>query len=220
MALDFTDYSTLVTSIAAVLHRSDLNNDIPGFVDLCEADMNRRLKVGDSEASTTLTLPTTGSVALPTGFTKMRRLRLYDGSVYYDLTEAALAPSEYDGVTQGRPLVVSIVGSNIVSRPLPTQSYTLYIDYYAKFTALSGTSTNWILTSHPDAYLYGSLLHSAPFLGQDLRIQTWNQAYEKAIRGINRADFEKRFSQLKTRSDMEGLNSPGRFDINTGYAWP
>lgn len=217
MALDFSNYSTLLTSIAGVLHRADLNNDIPGFVDLCEADMAARLDDGNDEASTTLSLTTSGSVTLPTGFKRMRRMRCYDGTIYWDLPQNALAPSEYNGVTPSRPVSYTISGSTITSRPLPDKTYTLALDYYGTFTPLTGTATNWILTSYPAVYLYGSLLHSAPFLGQDVRIPVWNSAYEDAMEKLVRADFKKRMSQLKTRSDVAPMSYPGRYDISTDY---
>lgn len=215
MALDFTDHSTLVQSIAGVLHRSDLASDIPGFVVLCESDMGARLKTGNDEVSTTLTLPTTGSVSLPAGFKKMRRLRLLFSGLYVDLTQRALAPSMYDGVSQGIPIVISIVGSTIQCRPLPSQSMTLALDYYGTFTPLSGSSSNWILAAYPGAYLYGSLLHSAPFLGQDVRIPVWNAAYENVMKTIKRADYENRMSQLQAVSDIYGMTNPGPYNIQT-----
>jgi len=33
--------------------------------------------------------------------------------------------------------------------------------------------------------LYGSLIHSAPFLGEDARMQTWAALYQSAIDAIN-----------------------------------
>ena len=49
----------------------------------------------------------------------------------------------------------------------------------------NGNQTNWLLTNYPDAYLYGALLHSAPYLQEDSRIQTWAALYQKAISDIN-----------------------------------
>lgn len=217
MAMDFTDYTTLLDAIASTLHRTDLTAVIPGFVTLCESKMNRALNTADMEASTTLTLPVTGTVALPAAFHKARRLRLYDGSVFMDLTTTALYPSNYDGVTQGLPFQISIVGSNIVAKPLPTQTYTIYLDYYAKFTNLSGTQTNWILTNYPGAYLYGSLLYAAPYLANDGRIALWKQLFDDEIADINRADFEARFSQIQVVSDLIGMTRPPFFNIRSGF---
>ncbi len=217
MAMDFSNYTTLLDAIASTLHRTDLTAVIPGFVTLCEAKMNRELKTGNTELSTTLTLTSSGTVALPAGFAKLRRLRAYDGSTFMDLIVTPLAPSNYDGVTQGMPLQVSIVGSNIVAKPLPSQTYTLYLDYYAKFANLSGTLTNWILTDYPGAYLYGSLLYAAPYLGTDARIGLWKDLFTDELAGINREDFENRFSQLQAVSDMAGLTRRPFFNIRSGY---
>ena len=55
-------------------------------------------------------------------------------------------------------------------------------------SALSDSAeTNWLLTHHPDIYLYGALLHSAPFLQEDARAQTWAALYKSAVERVNDA---------------------------------
>lgn len=58
--------------------------------------------------------------------------------------------------------------------------------YYQKIDELGSVNTsNWVLNNFPDAYLYGSLVHSSPYLAEDNRIQTWAALYQKAINDIN-----------------------------------
>ena len=65
--------------------------------------------------------------------------------------------------------------------------------YIQKITALSDANTsNWVLSNAPDAYLYGALIHSAPFLRDDERIGVWAALYQSAIDGLNRASGEAR----------------------------
>ena len=215
--LTLTNYTELKAAIASWLHRTDLTDQIPAFIALTEAKLQRVLKVGDQEATATLSI-SSGTVALPTGFTKARRLRyLASGGVYQDVPFVDLVPSNYDGVTTAAPVVATVQGANIIFRPIPDQTYTGLLDYYAKFTPLSAAApTNWILTSHPDAYLYGSLLQSAPYVGSDTRITIWSDAFGAALEELERADFEKRFSQNQARSDVLGLLRPYRFNVNTG----
>ena len=40
---------------------------------------------------------------------------------------------------------------------------------------------NWLLTASPSAYLYGSLVHSAPYLRDDERIALWDKMYKDAL---------------------------------------
>ena len=216
--LTITTYAELKTAIASWLHRTDLTDQIPAFIALTEAKLQRVLNTGDQEATATLSLTTSGTVALPTGFNVQRRLRyLASGGVYQDIDFVDIFPSGYDGVTQAPPVVAVVIGSNLSIRPKPDQTYTALLDYYAKFTPLStSNTTNWILTSHPDIYLYGSLLQSAPYVGSDNRISIWSDAFQAGVEELEREDWEKRFSQNQARSDIIGMMRPYRFNINTG----
>ena len=72
--------------------------------------------------------------------------------------------------------------------PSPDGPYSGILLYYAKVPALSDSvATNWLLTHHPDIYLYGALLHSAPFLQEDVRAQTWAALYKSAVERVNDA---------------------------------
>lgn len=51
-------------------------------------------------------------------------------------------------------------------------------------TAPSGANT--LLLAHPDIYLYGSLLQTAPWLQQDDRLQTWSSLYEAGLKAANK----------------------------------
>jgi hypothetical protein len=52
----------------------------------------------------------------------------------------------------------------------------------------TSNTTNWLLTSNPDIYLYGALLQAAPYLQDDARIQTWATLYERALNDSQTAD--------------------------------
>jgi len=58
-------------------------------------------------------------------------------------------------------------------------------------TALSDTNTtNWLLTSHPDVYLYGSLLEAEPYLKDDERAALWGTLYEQAASQVRVPDTD------------------------------
>ena len=72
--------------------------------------------------------------------------------------------------------------------------YNAELYYFGKTDALSDSNTsNWILEHYPDAYLYGSLIHSAPYLKDDARIQVWAALYQSAIDSINQASEKAKF---------------------------
>jgi len=60
---------------------------------------------------------------------------------------------------------------------------------------LSDSNTyNWLLQDAPDVYLYGTLMHTAPFLGEDARIPVWANLYQSALDSVNLSS-EKAMSQ-------------------------
>ena len=93
--------------------------------------------------------------------------------------------------TAGKPRYYVLTDGTIELFPTPDQDYTLEMVYYSDIDKLSASNTsNWVLQYHPDAYLYGALVHSAPFLGEDARMQTWAALFQNAIDAIN-AENEK-----------------------------
>ena len=183
-----TNYSELKTSIADFLNRDDLTTVIPDFISLAEAQMNREVRHYRMEKRATALLDTQYT-ALPTDFLQPIRF-LFTGSDVSTLEQAsALEISklrEANNDTTGTPTTYSILDSSIEVFPKPDATYTLELLYYEKINALNnGSPTNWLLTNYPDAYLYGALLHTAPYLQEDSRIQTWAALYQKAISDIN-----------------------------------
>jgi len=77
--------------------------------------------------------------------------------------------------------------------------------YYAKTTALSSSNAdNWLLLEAPDVYLYGALLHSAPYLGEDERIAVWGQMYSASVMRLNEESENARFSGSGLKLKIRG----------------
>ena len=70
----------------------------------------------------------------------------------------------------------------------------IYIDYLSGIPPL-GTAmpTNWLLTEYPSAYLWGTLVNAAPYIGDDPRLQLWLGGREAAIERIRLADRRAKF---------------------------
>jgi len=194
-----TNYSSLKTSIANWLNRSDLTSEISDdFIKLVEADFNSKLRVRKMIAQTSFTIDSE-TEALPTGFLQVRDMYILSGSTKYPLRY--MTPSQMDqvkGTSQtGLPLAYTILGDTFRFMPRPDSNYTAYINYYKGFDALSDTNTtNYILTSHPSIYLYGSLFHAANFLGgvNPQQVQTWQQMYATSLERLEQNDREDQFS--------------------------
>ena len=89
----------------------------------------------------------------------------------------------------GKPLCYGLIGYELELGPVPDDTYSVEITFYQKFTPLSDSATtNWILDSHPDLYLYGSLMHSSPYLMDDPRIAIWKGLMEERLQELSAQD--------------------------------
>lgn len=153
------NYSALKTEIGEFYNRNDLTSVVDTFIDLCEAEMQREIKLLEFETTGTVTV-TSGSGTLPTGFVGARAL---SWSANPDRILTYLTPDKLNTVNASNPSYVSyytITGDTI--KFANDESGTLNITYMARFTPLSDSNTtNAILTNHPGAYLAGSLKYAA-----------------------------------------------------------
>ena len=189
-----TNYTDLKSSIADFLNRSDLTSVIPDFITMAEADMNRSLRTREMSVRTRSVI-SSQYVKLPDDYLGMRNIEL--------LTDP-ITPLEFKNLhnldihrasnATGKPLYYSIMQNNIEFAPAPDGDYTLEILYYQTLKPLATYSTNWLLDNHPDAYLYGSLAHSAPYLHSDERIGVWSGKYQQVIEQITASDEKAKFA--------------------------
>ncbi len=198
-----TTYATLKSDCADWLNRTDLTSAIPSFVRLCEANIRRDVRVRAMDTTADLTI-TNGSASTPTGFISARRLILDNTTAWnldYVTPEVLYSSAVY--IESGIAICYTIEGDTLVFRP--AQSETAKLLYIKAFDALSADSdTNWLLTNAYDVYLYGTLLHSGPYLKEDPRVQTWATLYQQAVSQVNKQDNLSRFSgsALKVMGDV------------------
>lgn len=191
--MSLSSYSALKTSIATWLRRSDLTDAIPDFITMAEADMNRRLRCRRMLSRGTLSI-TSQLVSAPTDFIEPRSLRLTDQTpapvvrwVSEQQMDDLLGGQEQ---TSGVPQHYTLEGASFRFSPDPgVGPYTGSLSYYAAIPALADSNTsNWVLASHPDAYLYGGLTHSAPYLKTDDRLPMWEAKFGQILSNINGSD--------------------------------
>lgn len=200
--MSITNYSELQAAMASWLNRGDLSANIIDFITLAEAQLSTDLKTRLMEAKVTLsTVAGTKTVALPTDMLEMRRLQVVGT---YNQPLSYRSPDElsidYASNMSAQPIVFTVVGGNIELAPIPDAVYSLELTYQQRIPALSvSNTTNWLLTNWPNAYLYASLMASAPFIMSDARLATWAQLYQQAVDGINSVDWYSG-STMKVRS--------------------
>ena len=191
--MSITTYAELQTVIADFLDRDDQTERIKTFIQLSEAEMSRKLRHWRMEKRSTALLDTQYT-QLPDDFYEPIRMAITSGDTYtLELSNLQNLADQRQRTlnTSGRPQLYAITDGSINVWPAPDGQYTLEMVYYSDIDALTTSNTsNWVLQYYPDAYLYGALIHSAPFLGEDARMTTWAALFQSAIDGINR-DSEK-----------------------------
>jgi hypothetical protein len=160
--MSITTYAELQTAINSWLARTDLATNVPDFIANFEAAANRRLRVRQMETSTTLT-PSSGSVSLPADYLSWRRVT-WSGSPLQQLEYVTPDYMNWAFTTTSvaNPAVFTIEGSTLKVRP--SSNTALDFDYFQKIPALVTSSTNWLLTAHPDCYLKGALYEAYDFI--------------------------------------------------------
>jgi hypothetical protein len=108
----------------------------------------------------------------------------------------------------GKPRAYVLDADAIRFGPVPDATYAVQMGYYRKFPALASAAgvTNWLMTSKPDVYLYGTLLEAAIYFRFDDDAQFYFGLYRGAVEGLQSQDVADRYSGavLQQRSGVCG----------------
>jgi hypothetical protein len=197
-------YAELLTAIANWTDRSDLSSRASEFVSICEAKVNRKLRVRETQAEADVTLVAgTRTAALPSDFGEVRRVYLNTNPIKrLDFMSSLDYWDRYTGTNTGRPVVFTIEGSNLVFGPTPDSGYTAKLLYYRQLPALS-SSAHGVFTSNPDLYLYGSLVAAEPFLKNDKRFTLWKTQFDEIL-----MELEQQSSRAQGSMRMRDDSNP------------
>ena len=183
-----TTFAELKTQIGDFLNRDDLTSVIPTFIDLAESQINRDVRHWRMENRVTTSV-TTQYFVRPSDWVQTLRLRLTGGGT--DCLELISGSAMDDkrsasNDVSGTPAYYRHVEDQFEVFPTPSSSTDIELVYLQSLPALSdANTTNWLLTYAPDIYLYGSLLHSAPYLQDDTRLTVWAQLYSASVKRLN-----------------------------------
>jgi hypothetical protein len=184
--MGIANYSDLQAAIGDWLNRGDLVQQIPDFITLAEATLNKVVRHSRMVA--------TGNVTVNANSQKTTAPTDMLEPIFVQVQADPDSPIEQVSVNQlimlrrnrmraaGVPRFFALVGRNIEVTPVPTGNTTLEVTYYQQIPALTvGAPTNWLLTYDPDLYLYTSLMHAAPFLRDDARTVVMENLVSKNI---------------------------------------
>ena len=205
-----TTYTELKASIADFLNRDDLTSVIPDFISLAEAQINRDVRHWNMEARSS-GQQTGGDeyMQIPADWVESIRLHLTGtgtSAVNLISRDAMADKRQKNEDTSGTPMYYTHADGQFQLYPTPSADTDFELLYFQKLDVLSGSNAdNWLLLDSPDVYLYGALLHSAPYLAEDERVAIWAQMYSAAVTRLNEASEAARFSGSGLRLKIRGL---------------
>ena len=204
-----TNYTGLKTSIADFLNRDDLTSVIPDFVALAEAQINRDVRHWRMEARTSGQQdPADEYMQIPADWVETIRLHLTGTgtSVVNLVSRDAMADKRAaQENAAGTPRMYTHADGQFQLYPTPDATTNFELLYYQKIPSLITNTDNWLLLEAPDVYLYGALLHSAPYLAEDARVAIWAQLYSAAIQRLNQTSEDAMFSGSGLTLKVRGL---------------
>jgi hypothetical protein len=190
-------YSDLQTALGNWLDHSLFAARYPDLIQLFESCANRRLRVRQQEASTSLTPDANGNATLPTDYLSTRRVT-WTGSPRVELqyVHPSYLQAAYPSAPADVPRIFTIEGATLKVRPLDQTA--LEFLYFQKIPALAtlapvdGTQANWLLTAHPDLYLFGSLVEAEMFGVNDERAPVWKARRDEIFDEIDKLNNKTR----------------------------
>lgn len=187
-------YTSLKAAIASYLHRTDLTDVIPSFVELAEAFLFRELHIKELQISVTGT-SSGGYVTLPADFGSVSRITVtYAGAErsldYKAQAESAIGTTPY-------PTHYALENNQLRIWGAGEAAYTLY--YIPKIENLSDSvATNWILENASELYLYASALEGAKHIRDNAEVQKLTAQVAQSLDSVKR--FTERRGQPSTGS--------------------
>lgn len=183
-------YAELQTAVASWLNRSDLTDRIPDFITLAESGLNRRLRLRVMTQETSLsTTISSRTVPLPTAFIEPLVLWRLETDRYPMVCR--LPEMMAISTTEGRPEYWAVDETLVFERPCDAV-YSLIFRYVKGFALSDSATTNWLLTNHPDVYLFATLVEAAPYLRDDNLLAVWSARFEKALSEVMEKESRSR----------------------------
>ena len=210
-----TTYATLQAAVAGMLHRTGdtgITDNAPLFIQLCEAELNSRLLLKDTEEEDTLsTTQGVNYIALPAGFISPLACWIVVDDVRTPLIPKLPQFMAYDS-EESRPCEYAIDGANLLFDCPADAVYSVPLRYVKASNLSNSNTSNALLLRRPDVYLYGSLYQASLYAQDDGGAQKWKANFEAAIVAEKRAQNRAR-AQVALETD---IGTRSRTNILTG----
>lgn len=187
--MSISTFAELQTAVGSWLNRSDATALISDFILLTEERMNRALRVRQMETSLATTAITDNRIAVPANTVGVKTLWV-DGHEDNPLLSRSYEFLLTQG-TQGVPAGWAWQGDYLYFDGTGSVEGVLY----RNIPALSASNTtNWLLTAHPSAYLFGALTEAFNWARNDKERDRWDGRFVQALSDIGGTDMRDRLS--------------------------
>ena len=195
-------YTWLLAEVARWIKRTNMTAEIPGFIMLAEAEINRKLGVGPREVDVELAM-TPGSRYVRRPADMSYPIALWNGHTQprEELTPSLAATLPVDATTSGAPVYWAIDGYAIAFDKKADLAYPLTFRYMRDTTLSETNQTNELLVRSPDLYLYGALSQAAPYMRDDARIGLWKTEFQRILRQVH-AEASRTKSRAPLRTEF------------------
>lgn len=132
-----------------------------------------------------------GFATLPSDYLAWRRVT-WTGSTRTELgyVHPSYLQAAYPSQPADVPRIFTIEGSTL--KVMPLSGTPLEFDYYQAIPSLVSASTNWLMTAHPDLYLFGSMCEAEAFGVNDERMPMWKARRDEIFEEIIMRDRQTR----------------------------
>jgi hypothetical protein len=203
--LPIQSYSDLQTAIGDYVDGAKFDPAL--MIQLAEADFRRQIVATEQDTQVTLD---TNTLAIPADADSIKGIAItgangFNGPPSNTLEPVTLAAYyNFDATWTAQPRQYAIAGQSILLWPSPDQDYTAIVTYRQMIPTLSDANpTNWLLATHPDAYLFASVLQAEFYGWNDARLPILQAKLAAILDDINQQAQRKRFGgPLRMRSSV------------------
>jgi hypothetical protein len=215
-----TNYSTLVSEVAARTGRSELTNaSMEVIVQMAQERLYRDVVNGggfigeETQQSGSISAAT---LALPTGFVAPRGFYLlspHESELENVPIEVTLKHANDSGV----PVFYSIYSGSLYFGPVPFQSISYNFLYTQKPATLSQTvATNWFTANAIDALVASVLLEVSDQARDDESTQRYALAYERQKEALIKTNAKNRFGRKAPQMETD-WSAARPYNVYSGY---
>ena len=218
--MSISNYTELQAAIANWMTRDDLTSRIPEFISMCEAKLNRKLRLAQQRVVQTAPFTSANNrrASLPSNCLEILHLQMKlasaEDSDYTNLIYAAPDVLNDKHISSGGMPTHYTKHSQLEFNSNVTNEHTIRLLFIKKWD-IATDSTNWLLTNFPDAYVYGAMMAAMPYIKNDRRFLLWKSQHDEVMRELDRLDERSR-DEIIMDSDVAALSGGNSFNIITG----